>query len=131
VAVRAVRGATQVEVDEREEVLAASRELVSLVLEKNGLGTDDVISIVFTATKDLASVAPALAARQLGLHEVALICAQEMWVEGSLPRVVRLLAHVETELPRADVTNVYLNGTEVLRQDVPLVPGPGAGGDPS
>jgi len=127
VTVRAVRGATQVETDDRELVLAASRELVTLVLEKNGLAADDVISIFFTATRDLASVAPALAARQLGLHEVALICAQEMWVEGSLPRVVRLLAHVETDRPRADITNVYLNGTEVLRRDVPSIPGQGGG----
>jgi chorismate mutase len=123
VAIRAVRGATQVEVDDREQVLAASRELVTLVLEKNGLTADDLISVLFTATRDLASVAPALAARQLGLDEVALICAQEMWVEGSLPRVIRLLAHVETDLPRADITNVYLNGTEVLRRDVPVIPG--------
>lgn len=123
--VRAVRGATQVEVDEREQVLAASRELVTLVMEKNDLAADDVISIVFTATRDLASVAPALAARQLGLDEVALICAQEMWVEGSLPRVIRLLAHVETDRSRADITNVYLNGTEVLRRDVPAIPGQG------
>lgn len=122
-AIRAVRGATQVEVDDREQVLAASRELVTLVLEKNGLTADDLISVLFTATRDLASVAPALAARQLGLDEVALICAQEMWVEGSLPRVIRLLAHVETDLPRADITNVYLNGTEVLRRDVPVIPG--------
>jgi chorismate mutase len=129
VAIRAVRGATQVEADDREQVLAASRELVSLVLEKNRLRADDVISITFTATRDLASVAPALAARQLGLHEVALICAQEMWVEGSLPRVVRLLAQVETDLPRADLTNVYLNGTEVLRREVPPIPGAAVGGD--
>jgi chorismate mutase len=129
VAVRAVRGATQIEADEREQVLTASRELVTLVLEKNSLSIDDVISITFTATRDLASVAPALAARQLGLHEVALICAQEMWVEGSLPRVVRLLAHVETDLPRADLTNVYLNGTEVLRREVPPIPGAAVGGD--
>ena len=124
-AVRAVRGATQVEADDREQVLTASRELVTLVLEKNGLTADDVISIVFTATKDLASVAPALAARQLGLDEVALICAQEMWVEGSMPRVVRLLAHVETDRPRSDITNVYLNGTQTLRRDVPPIPGGG------
>lgn len=124
-AVRAVRGATQVEADDREQVLAASRELVTLVLEKNGLAADDVISIFFTATKDLASVAPALAARQLGLHEPALICAQEMWVEGSMPRVVRLLAHVETDRPRSDLANVYLNGTETLRRDVPSLPGDG------
>jgi chorismate mutase len=122
VAVRAVRGATQVEADDRELILAASRELVTLVLEKNGLSSDEVISVLFTATRDLASVAPALAARQLGLDDVALICVQEMWVEGSLPRVIRLLAQVETDRPRTAVTNVYLNGTDVLRREVPPIP---------
>ncbi len=122
VRVRAVRGATQVGSDDRETVLAATRELVGEVLTRNGLEPSDVVSIVFTATRDLTAVAPALAARQLGLHDVALICAQEMWVEGSMPRVVRLLAHVETVRPREDVVNVYLNGTEVLRGDVPRVP---------
>jgi len=120
--VRAVRGATQVVADERETVLAATRELVGEVLDRNGLTPQDVVSIVFTATRDLTAVAPALAARQLGLHDVALICAQEMWVEGSMPRVVRLLAHVETVRRRDEVVNVYLNGTEVLRGDVPTVP---------
>ena len=121
-AVRAVRGATQVAANERETVLAATRELVGEVLGRNGLGPHDVLSIVFTATRDLTAVAPAMAARQLGLHDVALICAQEMWVEGSMPRVVRLLAHVETTRRRDQVANVYLNGTEVLRADVPKVP---------
>ena len=126
-AVRAVRGATRVDVDDRESILAATRELVARVLDGNGLQPADVVSIVFTATRDLTAVAPALAARQLGLHDVALICAQEMWVEGSMPRVVRLLAHVETTRPRGQVVNVYLNGTEVLRSDVPApgkVPAP-------
>jgi chorismate mutase len=128
VAVRAIRGATRVLVggevdDEREHVLAASRELVHEVLERNGLAPDDVISVLFTATRDLASVAPALAARQLGLHDVALICAQEMWVEGSMSGVVRLLAHVDTDRPRGEIRHVYLNGTQVLRADVPPVPG--------
>ena len=125
--VRALRGATQVDGDEREIVLAATRELVGEVLSRNELGPQDVVSIVFTATRDLTAVAPALAARQLGLHDAALICAQEMWVEGSMPRVVRLLAHVETTRPRDQVVNVYLNGTEVLRADVPApgkVPAP-------
>ncbi|HET9657176.1 MAG TPA: chorismate mutase [Kineosporiaceae bacterium] len=126
-AVRAVRGATQVEADDREQVLAATRELVTLVLEKNGLTADDVISILFTATRDLSSVAPALAARQLGLDDVALICVQEMWVEGSMPRVVRLLAQVETDRARSAITNIYLNGTDTLRRDVPPVPGAGPG----
>ena len=121
-AVRAVRGATRVHVDEREPILAATRELVTALLERNQLKPDDVVSVVFTATRDLTAVAPALAARQLGLHEVALICAQEMWVAGSMERVVRLLAHIETERPREGVVNVYLRGTEVLRADVPPIP---------
>jgi chorismate mutase len=123
VAVRAVRGAARVGVDEREPILAATRELIAQVLDRNDLEPSDVVSVVFTATRDLTAVAPALAARQLGLHDAALICAQEMWVEGSMPRVVRLLAHVETERARETVVNVYLHGTEVLRTDIPPIPG--------
>ena len=120
--VRAVRGATQVAVDEKEQVLAATRELVSQVLAANELAEDDVLSILFTATADISSVAPALAARQLGLNQPALICAQEMAVAGSMPRVIRLLAHIETTRPAGQVRNVYLNGTELLRVDVPAIP---------
>lgn len=120
-AIRAVRGATQVGADDRELVLAATRELVEQVVQRNELAPDDLISILFTATRDLTCVAPALAARQLGLHDVALICAQEMWVEGSLPRVVRVLAHVETARTNAEIRNVYLNGTDVLRRDIPPI----------
>ena len=120
--VRAVRGATQVAVDEKEQVLAATRELVSQVLAANELVEDDVLSILFTATADISSVAPALAARQLGLNQPALICAQEMAVAGSMQRVIRLLAHIETTRPAGQVRNVYLNGTELLRVDVPAIP---------
>ncbi|NLT54809.1 MAG: chorismate mutase [Actinomycetales bacterium] len=119
--IRAVRGATQVAADEREVVLAGARELVTEVMRRNDLTPDRFISVLFTATRDLTSVAPALAARQLGLHEVALMCAQEMYVDGSMPRVVRLMAHLETD--REQLSNVYLNGTEVLRKDVPAIPG--------
>jgi len=123
VSVRAIRGATQVDVDEKEHVLARTRELVSEVLESNKLAPDDVISIVFSVTPDISSVAPALAARQLGLHEPALLCLQEMQVQGAMPRLVRLLAHVETELAGNQVRNIYHRGTDVLRRDVPEVPG--------
>ena len=121
-AVRAVRGATRVDGDDRDEILAATRELVGELLDRNDLKPQDVLSVVFTATRDITAVAPALAARQLGLHDAALICAQEMWVAGSMERVVRLLAHIETERPREAVVNVYLRGTEVLRADVPPIP---------
>jgi chorismate mutase len=115
VAVRAIRGATQVSVDERDVILAATEELVTEVIRANGLVHDDLISILFTATADLASVAPAQAARRLGLTDVALLCAQEMAVPGTMPRVVRLMAHVETDRTNADIRNIYLNGTEALR----------------
>jgi chorismate mutase len=108
--------------DEREIVLAATRELVREVLTANGLRPDDLISVLFTVTPDITSVAPALAARQLGLNEVALICLPEMPVTGSLPLVVRLLAHLETDRPRSELVNVYLHGTNTLRDGVPPVP---------
>jgi chorismate mutase len=117
--VRAIRGATQVDVDDRTVVLEASAELVTAVLERNGLDPDDVISIVFTATPDLTSEFPAYAARQLGLTDVPLLCASEIAVPGAMPRVLRLLAHVETDRPRADVRHVYLRGAAALRTDLP------------
>ena len=117
-AVRAIRGATQVDADDREQVLEATRELVSAVLERNALGHDDVISILFTATPDLVSEFPALAARELGMGDVPLMCARELTVAGAMPRVVRLMAHVETDLPRSDIRHVYLRGAAALRRDL-------------
>ena len=118
-AVRAVRGATQVEQDDRQEILDATTELLVAVLEKNALSPDDLISVVFTATPDLTSEFPAYAARQMGIVDVPLLCASEIAVPGSMPRVLRLLAHVETDRPRADVRHVYLRGAAALRTDLP------------
>ena len=83
-------------------------ELLTAVLERNGLTADDLISIWFTATPDLHSDFPAAAARKLGIVDVPLICAQELDIEGAMPRVVRILAHIESDLPRADIAHVYL-----------------------
>ncbi len=96
-------------------------EMVTDVLEANGLEVDDFISIIFTATSDLHSEFPAYAARLLGFSDVPLICARELEIEGSMPRVVRMLAHVETDLPRADITHVYLHGAAALRRDLARV----------
>lgn len=117
-AVRAIRGATQVDADDRDEVLGATRELVAEVLERNGLGSGDLISILFTATPDLVSEFPALAARELGLGDVPLMCATEIAVPHALPRVLRLMAHVDTPRERADVQHVYLRGAVALRRDI-------------
>jgi chorismate mutase len=118
-AVRAVRGATQVDADDRDQVLEATTELLREVLSRNGLGTDDLISVMFTATPDLHSEFPAYAARQMGFTDVPLLCAAEIDVPGAMPRVLRLMAHVETELPRAELRHVYLRGAAALRRDLP------------
>ncbi|GAC1611420.1 MAG: chorismate mutase [Mycobacteriales bacterium] len=118
-AVRAVRGATQVDADEREQVLAATTELVAAVLARNALTHDDLISVLFTATPDLHSEFPAYAARQMGITDVPLMCAAEIDVPGAMPRVLRLLAHVETDLSRQDIRHVYLRGAAALRTDLP------------
>ena len=117
-AVRAVRGAVQVTGDSKAEITSGTAELVTEVMARNELSTDDVISVVFTATSDLTAEFPALAARQLGFQEVPLLCAAEIPVPGAMPRVVRLMMHIETGKPRSEVQHVYLHGAAALRLDI-------------
>ena len=103
VTVRAIRGAIQVDADDRDAILEGTAELVTAVMSRNDLTPDDVISVLFTVTPDLTAEFPALAARKLGFHAVPLMCSTEIPVPGAMPRVVRLMAHVETEHdPRRD-----------------------------
>jgi chorismate mutase len=118
VAVRAIRGAIQVDADEREAILEGTAELVAEVMSRNELTPDDVISVMFTVTPDLTAEFPALAARKTGFHAVPLMCATEIPVEGAMPRVVRLMAHVDTDRQRSEIQHVYLRGAAALRLDI-------------
>ena len=118
-AVRAVRGAIQVDEDDREQILDATTELIGAVLDRNGLTQEDLISVVFTATPDLTSEFPAYAARQMGFVDVPLLCASEIDVAGAMPRVLRVLAHVETDRPRSEMHHAFLRGAAALRRDLP------------
>jgi chorismate mutase len=118
VAVRAVRGATQLDDDVREHMLERVAEMVTDVMTANDLAVDDFISVIFTATSDLVSEFPAYAARRLGFGEVPLLCARELEIEGSMPRVVRMMAHVETDRAKSEITHVYLHGAAKLRRDL-------------
>jgi len=118
VAVRAVRGATQLEYDERDHLLQRVGELVTVMMRCNELRADDLVSIVFTATDDISSDYPAYAARTIGLVDVPLLCARELEITDGMPRVVRLMAHVETERSRDEITHVYLHGAAALRRDL-------------
>nr|WP_240759992.1 chorismate mutase [Phytoactinopolyspora endophytica] len=113
-----MRGATQLDADESEHLLERTAELMQAVLKRNDLTADDVISIFLTATPDVRSAFPAAAVRGLGITDVPLMCAQELDVQGAMPRVVRLMAHVETPRSRDDIRHVYLHGTTVLRDDL-------------
>lgn len=93
-------------------------DLLTAILERNGLGADDLISVWFTATPDLHSDFPAAAARKLGIVDVPLICAQELDIVGAMPRVVRILAHVECDLPKSEIAHVYLGAAATLRKDI-------------
>jgi chorismate mutase len=117
-AVRAVRGAIQTDRDDAETILADTRALLAEVLARNGLASDDVISVLFTVTPDLTSGFPAAAAREMGLTDVPLLCAAEIAVPNAMQRVIRLLAHIQTDRSRSDVQHVYLRGAAGLRPDL-------------
>ena len=117
-AVRAIRGAIQLEVDEREHLLKSTAELLSKTLHANDISADQLISILFTATPDVTSEFPALAARELGLGDVPLMCFVEMDVARALPRVIRIMIQAEMEVSRAEIQHVYLRGATALRQDI-------------
>jgi chorismate mutase len=116
--VRAIRGAIQLDAVDRDAILEGTAELVTAVMNRNDLTTDDVISVLFTVTPDLTAEFPALAARKTGFHAVPLMCATEIPVPGAMPRVVRLMAHVNTDRPRAEIQHVYLRGAAALRLDI-------------
>jgi chorismate mutase len=118
VTIRAIRGAVQLDANEREQIMDGTTELVTEVMSRNKLSTDQVVSVIFTATPDLTMEFPALAARSLGFQEVPLLCCTEMAVPGSMPRVVRLMMHIETEVSRAQIQHVYLRGAAALRLDI-------------
>ena len=115
--VRAIRGAITVSSDNGDEVLSATAELLADVIAANGLSADDMISIIFTATNDISSQFPAVAARNMGLATVPLMCAREIPVEGSLPLCIRLMMHAYMPAERP-VSHSYLRDAVRLRDDL-------------
>jgi chorismate mutase len=117
--IRGIRGATTVTADEPNVILEATRELLGAILESNEeMQPEDVGSALFTVTEDLASTFPAEAARQMGWGLVPMICAREIPVPGSLPRVIRVLIHWNTDMPQDEITHVYLRDAVKLRPDL-------------
>ncbi len=117
IACRGVRGAITVEANTADAILEAARELLEALIAANHIAPDDIASVLFTATPDLNAIYPAVAARQLGWHDVALNCVQEMDVPGSLPRCLRVLILWNTPLLPHDIHHLYLREAHILRPD--------------
>ncbi|OGO40799.1 MAG: chorismate mutase [Chloroflexi bacterium RBG_16_57_9] len=114
---RGIRGATTIEENTRQAILDGTRELLSLLIEANGIHPDEVASAIFTTTPDLDAEFPAVAARQLGWTDVALMCGHEMSVPGSLQKCVRILIHWNTSKPANAIQHIYIKGASQLRPD--------------
>lgn len=114
-----VRGATTVPEDTAEQILKRTIEVLEEMLERNGIGIDDIVSVIFTATPDLVSEFPAAAARELGLSRVPLLCSQEIPVAGSMERCIRVLMHAYSPRRPAEIRHPYLHEARQLRMDLP------------
>lgn len=114
---RAIRGATTTEQNTAEDILDVTSELLRTVMTLNELNPDDVVSIIFTTTTDLTAIFPAVAAREMGLDQVPLMCAHEMGVPGALDKVVRLMMHVNTSKSLSEIRHVYLHRARELRPE--------------
>lgn len=114
---RGVRGATTADSNNREEILKATRQLLALMIRQNGIQPEDVASVVFSTTTDLDAEFPALAARQLGWIDVALMCVHELDVPGSLRRCIRVLLHWNTDKPASEIVHIYVKEAASLRPD--------------
>lgn len=117
-AVRGIRGAIGVPENSRDAILAATRRLLLALQDANSFDCHDLASITFTATPDLNAAFPAEAARQLGWTSIPLLSATEIAVPGAMPRVVRVLALWNTNVPQQAVKHLYLDGAEQLRPDL-------------
>ena len=119
---RGVRGATTVGQNSREEILAATRELLALMIRRNEIEPEDVASAIFSTTQDLDAEFPALAARQLGWLEVPLLCGNEMAAADGLPRCIRVMLHWNTDKLQSEIHHVYVREAVRLRPDLSKLP---------
>jgi chorismate mutase len=117
--VRALRGATTLEHDERAHLFARTQELIAALLTRNDLDEDDLISIVFTATDDVHAAYPAEAAREAGITHVPLLCTRELDIDGGIARCIRVLVHAYTPRTARELRHVYLHDARQLRTDLP------------
>jgi chorismate mutase len=119
---RGIRGAITVDTDDPQAIFAATKRLLTCMIEQNGVELDDIASVLFSLTPDLQTAFPALGAREMGWVHIPMLHFVEVNVPGALPRVIRILMHVNTTLGQQEVEHVYLDGARVLRPDLAKTP---------
>lgn len=112
-----IRGAVTAE-NTREDILSKTKEMLESIIDKNNLSVENILSIFFTATKDLTAVYPAVAAREINITKAALMCFQEMHVDGSLEKCIRVTLTAESDKKQSEAVHVYMGGAVVLRPDL-------------
>jgi chorismate mutase len=117
--VRALRGATTLDADDRQQLIERTQELIQQLFERNRIDEDDIVSIVFTATDDISCAFPAEAAREAGIVHTPLLCARELEIDGGIGLCIRVLVHAYTTLPKEQLRHVYLHDARQLRTDLP------------
>ena len=115
-----IRGATTIENDNEEEIIKNTIDLLKEIISANSLNNEKVTAIFFSSTKDITAAYPAKAARHMGLTDVPLMCSQEMHVEGSLQKCIRLCLFYDGEISKKDIKHIYLNNAKQLRPDLVL-----------
>lgn len=116
--VRAVRGAISVEENSEESILEATRVLLEMLLKENDIAVDDLISAIFSVTRDLNAAFPAAAAREMGWQQVPMLCCNEVEVPGALPRCIRVLLHFYSTKKNQELKPIYLKEAARLREDI-------------
>ena len=115
----AIRGATTVNSNNKDEILKESAKLIETIISKNDLNNEDIISICFTMTKDLDAVYPAVAVREiLNISDIPMLNFEEKYIQGSLNKCIRVMMYINTEKTRNDIKHVYLNEAKSLRKDL-------------
>lgn len=115
---RGIRGAITVDADDPQAIVSATKRLLLDMIERNGVALDDIASVLFSLTPDLRAAFPALGAREMGWVHVPMLHFTEIDVPGALPRVIRVLLHVNTAHAQSAVEHVYLDGARALRPDL-------------
>ncbi|MFW5998343.1 MAG: chorismate mutase [Bacillota bacterium] len=115
---RGIRGAITVSNNSKNEIITATSNLINKIIEENQVKTEEIVSMIFTATRDLDKIYPAVAARQCGYENIPLMCYQELNIQDSLDKCIRIMVYINRDCSLSNINHIYLNKAKTLRPDL-------------